>query len=188
MTLKKTTLAILSGLFFSMSASASTFEGSLSDESVKADVSLSQSTYFLDAGGMYHTTDGSYGYLGAHIEDTETKKDYPLQIGLGSRLLFIDGNLGNNDSGLAVALGGFYRYTLPKANRFSLHASFYYAPQVLSFENIDNLYQAEVRGEYRTLRNARVFVRYGATSVNYSKYNDDHKMNNGLGIGISANF
>ena len=188
MALKQRTLTLVSGLLLSIGVSASSFEGSLSDESVKADLSISQGTYFFDAGGMYHTDDGTYGYVGAHIEDKDTKKDYPLQIGLGARLMGVDADLGNNDAGMALALGGFYRYTFPKANRFSLHASLYYAPRVLSFENINKLYQAEVRGEYRTLRNARVFVRYGLTSVDFSRLDKQHEMNNGVGIGVAATF
>ena len=188
MLLKKKSFAFIGSVLCSFGVSASTFEGSLSDESVKVDLSTDQKTYFLDAGGMYHTEDGSYLYLGAHIEDKDTKKDYPLQIGLGARLLAIDAKLGNDDAGMAIGLGGFYRYTFPKANRFSVYASLYYAPKVLSFDNIDKLYQTEVRAEYRTLRNARVFVRYGLTGVDFSKYNQNYEMNKGIGLGVVANF
>ncbi|MFT2111460.1 YfaZ family outer membrane protein [Marinomonas sp. 2405UD68-3] len=181
----KWSVSIATGLFLSMGLSAATFEGSLSDQSIKADISISQDSYFLDIGGMHDTEEGSYGYIGAHIEDTDTSEDYPVQIGLGARLLAVDADLNGSDSGIVIGLGGFYRYTLPKANRFSLYGEFYYAPQVLSFENVDDLYQAEVRGEYRTLRNAKVFVRYGLTSIDFSKFDSNHKMNKSFGLGIS---
>jgi hypothetical protein len=171
-----------------ISAQASTFDGSLSNQSVKVDVSIDRKTYFLDTGAMYHTDDGRYGYIGAHIEDTETTKDYPLQIGLAGRLVAVDGEYSDNDEGFAIALGGFYRYTFPKANRFSLYASAYYAPEVLSFTNVDYLYQGEVRGEYRTLRNARVFVRYGQTGVKFTSFEDVAEMNSEVALGVVATF
>ncbi|WP_191603254.1 YfaZ family outer membrane protein [Marinomonas algicola] len=188
MMFKKWSFSIVTGLCLSVGVSAATFEGSLSDQSIKADLSISKDSYFLDLGGMHDTKDGSYGYIGAHIEDKDISKDYPVQIGLGARLLAVDADLSGNDSGIAVGLGGFYRYTLPKANRFSLYGSFYYAPQILSFDNIDKLYQAEVRGEYRTLRNAKVFIRYGLTSVDYSGFSSNHKMNDSFGLGVSLDF
>lgn len=187
MSIKKI-LPLALGVVVAAQANADTFEGSLSNEAVKADVSLDQGTYFLDVGGMYHTDDGKYGYVGAHIEDKDTAKDYPLQIGIGARLLAVDTKKGADDDGMAVGLGGFYRFTFPKANRFSVYGSLYYAPEVLSFQNIDNMYQAEIRGEYRTLRNARVFVRYGLTNVDLDGYNSDAEMNKSIGLGVVTYF
>ncbi|MFD1383969.1 YfaZ family outer membrane protein [Rhodanobacter aciditrophus] len=187
MSIKKI-LPLALGAAVAAQASANTFEGSLSNEAVKADVSIDRGSYFLDAGGMYHTDDGKYGYIGAHIEDKDTAKDYPLQIGIGARLLAVDTEVGDNDDGVAVGLGGFYRYTFPKANRFSVYGSLYYSPQVLSFQNIENMYQAEIRGEYRTLRNALVFVRYGLTNVDLDDYSSDAEMNKSIGIGVVTYF
>lgn len=188
MSMKKL-LPIVLGATLSLSAFASdTIEGSLSSDAVKVDASLDQGKFFFDVGGMYHSDDGKYGYIGAHIEDIDTAKDYPVQIGLGLRLMAINTEYAVNNSGMSVALGGYYRYTFPKANRFSVLGSLYYSPQVLSFQNIDSMYQMEVRGEYRTLRNALVFLRYGFTSVDLDGANGDVDMNKGIGIGISTTF
>lgn len=187
MSIKKL-LPLVLGAAVSVQALAETnVEGSLSNDAVKIDVSLDQDRYFFDFGGMYHSDDGKYGYIGAHIEDIDTAKDYPVQIGLGMRLLAVDTEYSVDNAGTAVALGGFYRYTFPKANRFSVLGSLYYAPKVLSFQNIDSLYQAEVRGEYRTLRNARVFLRYGMTTVDLDRYGDVD-MNKGVAIGVATTF
>lgn len=187
MSMKKL-LPVVLGAAVSMQAAAHSVEGSLSNDSVKVDVSLDQGSYFLDAGGMYHSDDGKYGYIGAHIEDKDLSEDYPLQIGIGARLLAIDTDYDVNESGMAVGLGGFYRYTFPKANRFNIYGSLYYSPNVLSFENIDNMYQAEIRAEYRTLRNALVYVRYGLTNVDLDSYSKDFEMNKGFGLGVVAYF
>lgn len=188
MSMKKI-LPVVLGAALSCSAYAvDTIEGSLNNDAVKVDLSLDQGKYFFDLGGMYHADDGKYGYIGAHIEDIDTAKDYPVQIGLGARLLAIDTEYDVDNAGMAVALGGFYRYTFPKANRFSVLGSLYYAPKVLSFQNIDSVYQAEIRGEYRTLRNARVFLRYGMTHVDLEHYSEDPDMNKSVGIGISTTF
>jgi hypothetical protein len=50
----------------------------------------------------------------------------PLQAGLGLRLVVTQPDSGFADGG-AVALGGFARYTLPKANRFNIGGYLYYA-------------------------------------------------------------
>lgn len=188
MSMKKL-LPLVFGAAVSVQATAeTTVDGSLSNDAVKVDVSLDQGRYFFDFGGMYHSDDGKYGYIGAHIEDIDVAKDYPVQVGLGARLLAVDTKEYSVDNaGTAVALGGFYRYTFPNANRFSVLGSLYYSPKVLSFQNIDSLYQAEIRGEYRTLRNARVFLRYGMTSVDLDRYGDVD-MNQGVAIGVSTTF
>ncbi|MBM6549923.1 YfaZ family outer membrane protein [Marinomonas ostreistagni] len=188
MSIKKLLPVVLGAAVSMQVSAANTIEGSLSNDAVKVDVSSDQGTYFLDAGGMYHSDDGKYGYIGAHIEDKDLSQDYPVQIGIGGRLLAVDADLNGDDTGTAVGLGGFYRYTFPQANRFSVYGSAHYAPNVLSFQNIDNMYQAEIRGEYRTLRNALVFIRYGLTNVDLDSYSRDAEMNKSFGIGISATF
>lgn len=187
MSIKKLVPLILGAVISAQATAETNVEGSLSNDAVKLDVSLNQGRYFFDFGGMYHSDDGKYGYIGAHIEDLDTAKDYPVQIGLGARLLAVDTEYDVDNAGSAIALGGFYRYTFPKANRFSVLGSLYFSPKVLSFQNIDNLYQAEIRGEYRTLRNARVFLRYGLTSVDLERYGDVD-MNKGVAIGVAATF
>lgn len=188
MSIKKV-LPLVLGAVVSMQVSAqSTLEGSLSNSAAKVDVSLDQGKYFLDLGAMYHSDDGKYGYIGAHIEDTQRSQDYPVNMGMGARFIAVDTNYEVDDAGMALALGGFYRYTFPKANRFSVVGSLYYAPKVLSFQNIDSLYQAEIRGEYRTMHNAKVFLRYGLTSVNLDNYDENVDMNKSFGIGMLTTF
>ena len=78
MSMKKI-LPVVLGAALSCSAYAvDTIEGSLNNDAVKVDLSLDQGKYFFDLGGMYHADDGKYGYIGAHIENIDTAKDYPV--------------------------------------------------------------------------------------------------------------
>ncbi|WP_421852050.1 YfaZ family outer membrane protein [Marinomonas sp.] len=181
------TLLLAVGILGSSIVNASTADVALTNETVKGGLNFNMGTFGIGA-GMSYDKDKSVttAHIGLGVEDSDTSG--PLQVGLGVRLYGVDADLKDNDDvSVALALGGWYRYTLPQANRLSIFGSLYYAPQVLSFTNLDHMYVYELRAEYMTMRNARAFISYGKTEIIYD--NDTRKeANNGFAIGATVDF
>ncbi|MCB5160323.1 YfaZ family outer membrane protein [Marinomonas algarum] len=177
-------LLMAAGILGSSVVAASSAGVSLTNETVKGDLNVNMGSFGLNVGlSRDDDTDSTTGYVGATIEDSDTSG--PLQAGLGIRLNAIDNNRPNdNDLSLAVSLGGWYRYTLQKANRVSIYGSLYYAPEVLSFNDLDHTYNYEFRLEYMTMRNARAYVSYGET---VTIYNDGSRKEINDGVAFGAN-
>ncbi|MDE8603194.1 YfaZ family outer membrane protein [Marinomonas sp. RSW2] len=189
MNLTHKTLLLTAGILGSSLVNASTASVALTNETVKGDASFDMGTYSVDAGFSYDKDESvTAGYLGLGIDDSDTNG--PLQVGLGVRLYGIYADLKDDgDVSAAIALGGWYRYTIPEANRLSIFGSLYYAPESLSLTNLDHMYVYELRAEYMTMRNARAFLSYGKTRIVYeNKIGTRKEVNNGFAIGATVDF
>ncbi|NVK74907.1 hypothetical protein C0J08_11070 [Marinomonas sp. CT5] len=187
MNLTNKALLLTAGILGSSLVNASTASVALTNETVKSDVNFNMGTFGIGAGVSYDKDESvTAAHIELGVEDSDTSG--PLQVGLGARLYGIDADLEpDDDISVALALGGWYRYTLPEANRLSIFGSLYYAPEVLSFKNLDHMYVYELRAEYMTMRNARAFISYGKTTVIYE--DDSRKIaNNGFSVGASVDF
>ncbi|PYF84855.1 MULTISPECIES: YfaZ family outer membrane protein [Marinomonas] len=183
----KTLLVTAAILGTSAVNAASTAGVSLTNETVKGDVNFDMGTFGVDAGIAYDKDENfTTTHLGVNVQDADTSG--PLQVGIGARVYGIDADLkDDSDVSMALALGGWYRYTLPEANRISIYGSLYYAPEVLSFTNLDHMYTYELRAEYMTMRNARAYISYGNTVAVYD--NDSRiEANKGFAIGAMVDF
>lgn len=70
--------------------------------------------------------------------------------------------------GTAMAVGGALRIT-PAANKnVSLMASAYFAPDVLSFGDMENYQELEIRGEYKVSEQLTAYAGYRNNSADYS--------------------
>lgn len=182
------TLLLTAGILgASVVNAASTAGVSLTNETVKGDVNFDMGTFGVDAGVAYDKDESfTATHIGVNVQDADTSG--PLQVGIGARVYGIDADVENNsDLSMALALGGWYRYTLPQANRISIYGSIYYAPEVLSFTNLDHMYTYEFRAEYMTMRNARAYISYGKTVAVYEN-NSRVEANKGFAIGAMVDF
>ena len=182
------TLLLTVSILGSSLVNASSASVALTNDTVKGDINLNMGTFGIDAGMSYDKDESlSTAHLGLNVEDSEGATG-PLQVGIGARLYAIEADRKQEDDvSLALALGGWYRYTLPEANRLSIYGSLYYAPEVLSFTNLDHMYTYELRAEYMTMRNARVYLSYGKTTIVYDD-NARIEANKGLSIGATVDF
>lgn len=93
--------------------------------------------------------------------------------------------------GTAIAIGGALRVT-PAANKnFAVMASAYFAPNVLSFGDMDDYQEFEVRAEYKVSDQLTAYVGYRNNRADYETHNS--KINNvdlydGAMIGGQFNF
>ncbi|ETI57897.1 YfaZ family outer membrane protein [Marinomonas profundimaris] len=187
MNLTHKTLLLTAGILGSSIVSASTAGVSLTNDTVKGDVNLSMGSFGINA-GVTHDKDESTStaHVGLSVEDSDSSG--PLQVGIGVRLYAIDADLEKEDDvSMGLSLGGWYRYTIPEANRVSIYGSLYYSPEVLSFTNLNHMYTYEFRAEYMTMKNARAYIRYGKTVIIYDD-KSRKEVNKGLSVGATVDF
>ncbi|MFT2099186.1 YfaZ family outer membrane protein [Marinomonas sp. 2405UD66-6] len=188
MNLTYKTLLLTVGLLGGSFVHASTAGVSLTNETIKGDVNLDMGSFGVNAGVTNDTeTNSSSAHVGLTVQDSGGNG--PLETGLGVRLNVIDADLNDDDNEFSVALslGGWYRYTLQQANRLSIYGSLYYAPEVLSFSNLNHTYTYDFRLEYLTMRNARAYISYANTVIIY----DDEtrkEINKGFSVGATVDF
>jgi hypothetical protein len=188
MNLTQKALLLTASILGSSIVNASSAGVSLTNDTVKGDINLNMGTFGVDAGMSYDKDESlSTAHIGLNVEDSEGARG-PLQISIGARLYAIDADRKQDDDvSLAVALGGWYRYTIPEANRISIFGSLYYAPEVLSFTDLDHFYTYELRTEYMTMRNARIYLSYGNTMVIYDD-KSRKEANSGFSVGATVDF
>ncbi len=183
-------LFLTAGLLGASLVNASSAGVSLTNETVKGDINLSMGSFGIDAGVVQDVeTNSSTAHVGLSVQDSEGGNG-PLEVGIGIRFTVIDASLETDEEdelSAALSLGGWYRYTLPEANRLSIYGSGYYSPEVLSFSNLNHTYTYDFRLEYRTMRNARAYVSYTNTVV---VYDDESRteINKGFSVGANVDF
>ncbi len=140
----------------------------------------------FSAGWLNDSDKGDVVNLDLQLVSDATEGNTPVKAGLGGRVAWFDGK-GNNQTGIALGIGGFFRYPLPRYNRFSVGGYLYYAPDVLSFSDGSTFIDTAVRISYNVLREADVFV--GARYVK-GEYDSapDVKFDTGLHVGINLRF
>ena len=168
----------------SLGANASSVSGTLSDDTAKINASLSIDPIEVEAGGLYLSEGGKSGYIGAMIID----KADPIEVGVGARVRAVEGDLGSGDSGYAMGLGGYYRFTIPQANRVSLYASGYYYPGLFTYGDIKRQHEADLRVEYYATRNARIYFSYNVIKTEFADYSEKYTLDEGVNVGVAAYF
>jgi hypothetical protein len=141
----------------------------------------------VDGNWYYHQDRGNIFGAGIHVVGAATSGPDPARAGVGARLLRIDSDSQGRDSGGALPIGGFVAYTLPDYNRFVLGGSFYYAPEVLSFSDVEEYWEASAWGAYNVLRTAQVYL--GLRTIK-ADFEDSPKVtfDTGLHVGIRLRF
>lgn len=102
--------------------------------------------------------------VGFHAVDNAYTVDTPVFVGLGGRLLWVDGGI---ESGTVLAFGANGRMAIPDMDRFAVTAHAYFAPSITSFGDADSFFEVAMRGEYQVLENAWVYAGYRRTDADF---------------------
>ncbi|MEL7539098.1 MAG: YfaZ family outer membrane protein [Pseudomonadota bacterium] len=139
----------------------------------------------LDASVLTHQDRGEYVHFGAHLVD-DAAVEVPLTAGLGGRLVYLSPDDIDDDE-FALAVGGFVKYVFPNANRFSVGAHLYYAPDVLGFGDLEEFVELGARASYNVLRDADIYI--GARYIRAeTDQGPEVTLDNGLLIGVRFRF
>ncbi len=191
MNLTSKTLLLTAGVLSSSMALSSTASIDLTNDMLNTNVNIDHSTFTIDSGVTYDKSVNAFSArVGFGIQDKSITG--PLRVGLGARIYALNSRLEDqrysiHDIAVAAALGGWYRYIFPMANRLSIYASGYYSPSILTISRLDHMYIYAIRLEYMTMHNTRAFISYGATKATY-KMGERQKFGAGISVGVNVAF
>ena len=147
---------------------------------------LGDPKYLANIGWLYNEDRGDVIHGSFHLVDAASSSGDALQAGLGVRIVHTRTDPSIFD-GTALALGGFARYTLPDANRYSISGYGYYAPDITSFGDQTEYYELGVRVGYSVLRDGDVYLGLRRIQAEYEGITR-FKFDSGLHVGFEIRF
>lgn len=180
---------IFSGLLLSTSMNSmagGSLDLSLSDDTVRVeyDATKANSGLHLSAGIMHDIDDGDLISLGLHVVDVR-EANSPLYIGVGGKIF---GFKGDDVSGGALGVGGFVSYDIPQIPDVGVSGYAYYAPNVVSFGDTENLTDADVRVSYSIIPTARVYLGYCYSAFKIKDVKKTAELDQGFHLGLKVDF
>jgi hypothetical protein len=134
-------------------------------------------------GFLYNDEENYVLDLGLLVVDVAGSKSPGLEIGVGPRLYFADGDKGE---AVAIGLGGRFRYKIPALQRLNFSLEGYYAPDIVSFADADNMYEVDFRTGYEILPTADVYVGYRRIRAKFDR--GDETLDESIMFGIKLSF
>ena len=173
-------------LGFAAVASASDLDFNLSNSAFRFGYAfpVTDTGLTADVGYLHNEDNGDLLHVGIQIVDDAGQGKEPFTVGLGVRAANVNGTGVN---GTAVAIGGFFRYVFPEYNRFALGGAAYIAPSVTAFGDLDGYYEYGLRGEYRVLKRATLYLGVREVRGNFAT-GGNQTIDDGLNVGISLDF
>ncbi|MEL7310709.1 MAG: YfaZ family outer membrane protein [Pseudomonadota bacterium] len=175
-------------LMLAVPASADELDLSVNDDTARLTYQWNHPTRAVrvDGGWLHNQDRGDVIHLGVHVTGDASSGNAPLVGGVGGRLVHVSPDIGPLDA-TVLAIGGFFRYTLPKYNRFNIYGHGYIAPDVLAFGDGDQFTEIEARVGYNVLRNADVFIGVRHIKTDFDPAGE-LTSDNGLHVGIQLRF
>lgn len=137
-----------------------TLDLNLNNDAVNLDYTTQISDSELNVGGgLLHHQDNGDVYYGTLFVADNVNKQKAILAGIGGRLYYMDADKGDA-SGTAMGLGGFINWEIPTVTNLSLRSDFYYAPDVLAFDEVKRYMDFSVRVQYRVIEQAWLYVGY----------------------------
>ena len=138
----------------------------------------------LNLAALHESDQGDVISGGVHVVDVRNPNS-DLYIGVGANAygIFTDDN-----DGAAIGVGGFARYNFPFNRNFGVSGHAYYAPPVVSFSDVNNFVDADVRLVFNILPTAHLYSGFRMTSVSFDDQSGRHKIGDGLHLGLKLNF
>lgn len=169
------------------SAAAANLDFNLASNAVGADFSNNLTDTGLEwtAGFMHHSDRADVGDLGLDLVGNASPVGSPLIFGVGGKFFYIAPN--GTDNGEALAIGAHFRYTWPYFNRFAIGGELYYAPNIVSFQNVDRFWEGRLTANYQILRNADAYVGYRYMSASFGN-GPSRTLDSSVIIGLSLTF
>ncbi|MEX0431619.1 YfaZ family outer membrane protein [Spiribacter insolitus] len=143
----------------------------------------------LEAGAalMHHDSGGNIVEADLHLVDRPEPGRNTLVLGIGGKIPYINDDHRSAD-GAALAIGGKLRWTLPDYNRAGVAGAAYYAPSATSVHDIDGYREYSVRGEFRILEDADIYLGYRRIELSYDGSGGDRNFDDGVYAGFNVDF
>lgn len=180
-------LAPLATLLAVGAVNAHTLDLAINDDAVGFDFTtqIPKSELNLGAGLLHHQDLGDAFYGSLFVADNVNKQSGIL-AGIGARYYFIDADEIDQD-GTALGIGGFMNWDVPGVPNLSLRGDLYYAPDVLSFGEVEKFVDFSGRVQYRLIEQAWVYLGYRRARVSPEEGNNQN-IDEGAMIGVMVWF
>lgn len=180
-------LAPLATLLAVGAVNAHTLDLAINDDAVGFDFTtqIPKSELNLGAGLLHHQDLGDAFYGSLFVADNVNKQSAIL-AGIGARYYFIDADEIDQD-GTALGIGGFMNWDVPGVPNLSLRGDLYYAPDVLSFGEVEKFVDFSGRVQYRLIEQAWVYLGYRRAKVSPEEGNNQN-IDEGAMIGVMVWF
>ncbi len=149
----------------------------------------------LDAGWLHHQDRGDLVSVSLGRFGEAGGGQQSVRAAIGGRLYAIDADFGPatvpggpdpKQDGFALGIGGLFRLKLAGYDRIGFSGHGYYAPNVISFGDTEDVLELAARVTYSVLREADVYL--GVRYINVGFKQRDAKFDSGLHIGIRLEF
>lgn len=149
----------------SANAYTHTLDLNLNNDVVALDYTTQIEKSELNVGaGLLHHQDNGDVYYGSFFVADNVNKQSGILAGIGGRAYYVDADR-SDESGTAIGLGGFLNWEIPTVTNLSLRSDFYYAPDVLSFDEIEGYTDFNARVQYRIIEQAWIYLGYRYTEA-----------------------
>ncbi|WP_369983734.1 YfaZ family outer membrane protein [Thalassolituus sp.] len=138
----------------------------------------------LNLAALHESSQGDIVSGGVHVVDVRNPNS-DLYIGVGANAY---GIITDDYDGAAIGVGGFARYNFPFNRNFGVSGHAYYAPPVISFSDVSNFVDADVRVHFNILPTAHLYTGFRMTSVSFEDRSGRYKIGDGLHLGLKLNF
>ncbi|MBL4583293.1 MAG: hypothetical protein JKX83_01630 [Pseudomonadales bacterium] len=130
---------------------------------------------------LHHADNGDLISARFHIEQNLYDVNKNIIAGIGAKAVAIDAN---GFDGGALALSAYLKYKIPQNNKLSIASAFDYAPEVVSFIDLEGFFKAEFTIKYQLIDHASAYI--GARSVRLdATANNKSTFESGAFFGIS---
>jgi len=165
---------------------------SLSDDVARLGYDATQmgSGLHISLAGLYDDDKGEMLSAGLHVVDVRPSSSN-LYIGVGAKLFAYSTDRSDrydDNSGLALGVGGFARYNIPAVQDLSVAGYVYYAPPVISFGDTENMIVSDLRLQFSLLPTARVYAGYRYNGIRLEDVDKRYKLGDGGHLGITIDF
>ncbi len=138
---------------------------------------------------LYYNTDDYYvGTLGVRVVGETGRQGNPFEAGVGGKLIAITSSNDDNLDAMVLGLGFGLRYYPATINRLAFGGQVHYAPAIVSFGDVNNVFEGILTVEYQVLPQAFAYVGYRLLKVEREDNGDTQDLDEGAHIGMRILF
>ncbi|MES2661692.1 MAG: YfaZ family outer membrane protein [Pseudomonadota bacterium] len=171
-------------------ATAAELDLGLSNDAVRVGFQSQVPNRDLNWFGNYaHAEDaGNHFDLGILAKGRSNASTGLQEAGLGGKIIFLNGD--SDVSGSGVAVGGFVAHRFAEANLLKFRGELFYAPDIISFSDVDGYIELGLRLEYQLLDNADIYAGYRMMEydIEVGDVSGDLEVQDGLVVGFLLSF
>ena len=135
----------------------------------------------MEVGALYSSEYDNH-LLNAGLLVFNDSWESPLELGVGGRFYFADTDA---DTFGGLALGGQFRFAPLNWRGFGIGAQYFYAPDIVTFSDAENLSEFGARVDYELMPQARVFIAYHNIEADHEDYSGSVELDEATLFGVS---